>query len=466
MRTIDRIRSYIVTQQNAGLLKPGSRLKSCQDLMRECGGSYATVRTAMSKLQQEGLVDIRNGVGTFLAGGSPLAVRLNLNSAILPATKLQKLLDKFLAQTELNLEIEYHLHKQQASETGRLDFSMDTPEITITSYANSLHSHASLLTRFPDYPELLHNLRLIEPTDNHTVIPFCYFPYQMAFSRALLQRIGFPLERINCSFDWWEDYVTCCRRAGIVPVSAHWPTNSTIHFSNFLGPLLALIEYDKQNYCNRNPLFATQEGRRFLQIIKDTYLYRTAPDQQSFYGGKTGMAFMIGSWIMAQNHIPDWPDCQVDDLVIVPLMHCERRILPIHVNYLSVHLPDHLNADENKRIWALIKLLLSHDFQQDFCSQTGSCSVRGDIGASEYTWNADERGNEFFPASPDDLVVHTGRVFNESVLTALTLLAEDYLFYGADAEVTLQRMDEKKNLENTVPQIYHGMDAEVTLKNI
>jgi DNA-binding FadR family transcriptional regulator len=51
---------------HAGALKPGDRVPSEPELMREFGVSRTVVREAMSRLQASGLVDTRQGVGTFV----------------------------------------------------------------------------------------------------------------------------------------------------------------------------------------------------------------------------------------------------------------------------------------------------------------------------------------------------------------------------------------------------------------
>jgi len=74
MRTVERIGKYLETEKKAGRLQPGSRLPTYHELMKIGKGSYATVLTAMKKLQTEGIVEIRNGTGSFLAGGRTLKI--------------------------------------------------------------------------------------------------------------------------------------------------------------------------------------------------------------------------------------------------------------------------------------------------------------------------------------------------------------------------------------------------------
>src|SRR5437868_6597843 len=48
------------------VLKPGDKLPTEAEIMREWGVSRTVVREALSKLQAAGLVDTRHGVGTFV----------------------------------------------------------------------------------------------------------------------------------------------------------------------------------------------------------------------------------------------------------------------------------------------------------------------------------------------------------------------------------------------------------------
>jgi len=89
-----------VTQRiRAGELKPGQRVPPEPALMREFGVSRSVVREAVSRLQANGLVRTRHGVGSFVLApqpdGSPLA-------APDAALKLQQK----LAMLELRLSLE------------------------------------------------------------------------------------------------------------------------------------------------------------------------------------------------------------------------------------------------------------------------------------------------------------------------------------------------------------------------
>lgn len=61
-RVVDSVSSRI----QSGSLKPGDRVPSEPELVKEFGVSRTVVREAMSRLQASGLVETRQGVGTFV----------------------------------------------------------------------------------------------------------------------------------------------------------------------------------------------------------------------------------------------------------------------------------------------------------------------------------------------------------------------------------------------------------------
>lgn len=73
-----RIVDSVTERIQGGALKPGDRVPSEPELMREFGVSRTVVREAMSRLQASGLVETRQGVGTFVlappAAGPLLAI--------------------------------------------------------------------------------------------------------------------------------------------------------------------------------------------------------------------------------------------------------------------------------------------------------------------------------------------------------------------------------------------------------
>ena len=63
-----------------GQLKPGDKLPTESEIMRQLGVSRTVVREAISRLQASGLVETRHGVGTFVAQPSEKPIHIPLTS--------------------------------------------------------------------------------------------------------------------------------------------------------------------------------------------------------------------------------------------------------------------------------------------------------------------------------------------------------------------------------------------------
>lgn len=93
-------------------LRPGDRVPTEPELMREFGVSRTVVREAMSRLQASGLVSTRQGVGTFVL--EPSQARPLLTAAA-PNTRIRQV----LAMLELRISLESeaaHLAAQRRSD--------------------------------------------------------------------------------------------------------------------------------------------------------------------------------------------------------------------------------------------------------------------------------------------------------------------------------------------------------------
>lgn len=224
MKTIDRIRKYIKNQIDAGNIIPGSKLPSYRELGDICGGSYVTVRSAVVKLQNEGLVEIRNGSGTYLAGGKKLKIRLNINSSALPVKRMRRLLDKHLAETDLNLELDvYPLSGLNESQALKTEKAM----ISILQSGESINLPPVTLDKFSGYAKLAKMLKITDKIKSKIMLPFTTYNYQIGISQAVWRKVGFKQQRLDNDFNWWSKYASCCRQHGIYPVSQHWHPKTT-----------------------------------------------------------------------------------------------------------------------------------------------------------------------------------------------------------------------------------------------
>ncbi len=94
-----RIVDGVTERIQGGALKPGDRVPSEPELMREFGVSRTVVREAMSHLQASGLVETRQGVGTFVLAPPAVSPLLGVSSR---SVKLRQV----LAMLELRICLE------------------------------------------------------------------------------------------------------------------------------------------------------------------------------------------------------------------------------------------------------------------------------------------------------------------------------------------------------------------------
>jgi DNA-binding FadR family transcriptional regulator len=94
-----RIVEGVTARIRGGELQPGDRVPSEPELMREFGVSRSVVREAVSRLQASGLVETRQGVGTFVLAQPATPGLLNLGSRDLEVRRV-------LAMLELRISIE------------------------------------------------------------------------------------------------------------------------------------------------------------------------------------------------------------------------------------------------------------------------------------------------------------------------------------------------------------------------
>ncbi|OQA82356.1 MAG: Bacterial regulatory proteins, gntR family [Lentisphaerae bacterium ADurb.Bin242] len=447
MRTIDRIRKYIGEGIRNGSLRPGSRLPSCHEFMTLCSGSYATVRSSLARLQSEGLVQVENGVGTFLAGGDPLPVRLNVIPEALSIEKTRKLFERHLAGKNLNIDLEIcSSHELASQENYNRILGHTRAAITMFEDKKIFHLPQTQLSHFPDYGDLVSGLRIDDEQLSRIALPFCQTYFFMVASGKLMKKIGFSPDSIDSSFDWWEEYVEKCRKHRIHPMSLFWAPNTTSQFTALYGLFFSILGYEPEKLTDSSALFDSPGGRRFLKIINDIYFYPVVPDAESFYCGGSGMCPYVGNWFSVQNHLAERPDVAVDDPIIIPFGFGKRKIFPAGMMRLEAYLNGELKQDARNRVWALMKLMFSREFQLDYSNCSGLVSSRRNIAPSEYQWNR----NHFWDASiPEkgDLVIYGSNVFSQNVNTALTLLLEDYRMGFVSMDSILHRMDLKKSIE-------------------
>ena len=438
MRALDKIRKYIVEKKSSGLLAPGDRLPSYHEFMKIGNSSYATVLTAMKHLQREGLLDIRNGAGSYLSGGKVARVFVIHNQQVLPEEILRHLLEKHLRKTELNLSVEIQPREFLLSPEKYQKFiGEEQLAIVLSEQRQSILPKANL-SGFDDYASVAG----IYPGGDIFSLPFLFSLSGLAMNRSLVRKASFDPERINSTFSWWDEFVKTCRKHRILPVSMKWDERSTGSFRQCLSIFLALFHTGGKTPFPADFRFESENGRRFLRILRDQHYYNLNNRHGSFFCNEACMNFCTGTWISVQNGSPNRPDIHLDGVEPVPIIRNGKKIILSARYFLSAYFGKQAAVEERNRVWELMKLMSGHEFQLDFCNLSGMVSVRKDIGKNDYTWNRNGAWNPFFPEKKDSIVYET-EIFPERTVTALTLLLEDYLFYGADETTTLRRMDMK-----------------------
>jgi len=451
MKAIDKIRNYIRKQMKDGMLCPGDRLPSLRSIAEKTGTCYMTARSAIVTLGQEGIVDIKSRGGTFVSGAKPLKVCLNVVPTNVSIPDMHRLMEKYLAKANLHLELDIRPVEYMADPAVRGSIQKNFKAAVsirphMLTFDDLPHTPLHL---FPDYRKTAAPLERYWQMPGEDSLPFAFSTYQIGVNRKLLAKAGFKPENLSSDLLWWDQYAEAARKAGFEPASTEWSEGISASINNIVGPLLSLIPFDEKRYSGGQPLFATPEGQRFLRIIRDFY-YRGSDDMdpKSFQQNGAGLHFSIGSWITAQNRNPARPDKAVDDLLILPY----RNFIFYGGWDLSSYMRHDLSAEERNRIWALMKLMVSKEFQLDYCGRSGLISCRNDLEPTEYLWNRSGKWMEFFPA-PDTRMIAKESIFPAFSLYALTSLLENYLFYGENPEITAQRMDVKKKFYTiTIPE--------------
>ncbi len=447
MKIVDQIRGYVETGLNDGSLKPGSRLPSNHELARIFSITYNTARLSLQKLAREGLVEVKNGSGSYIAGASELKVLINLHPTSISFKEMHRLLKKHTANADLHLDFEFQAVEKLAEPNRIRDISQNYKA------ALSLHSDvvneqelpATLLSQFEDYHRVAGQLNDFSGSGRETALPFSCISYQMGVNRKLLAEAGYELTDLTLDFAWWDDFVAGCRQRGLIPASIDYVEMAARVFYNFIPLMLALMPYDERRYHGDGKLWNSPEGRCILQVAKDSeWISNILWDKRSFYQNGAVLNPFVGSWILVQNGVAERPDKRVDELAIVPYRNSGGRTpFLIHTEYLKAFMRPDMSIGEKKRVWELMKIMVSREFQLDYCGAAGLISARKGIYPGEYFWNRSGQGEAFFPKAGDP-VFSINELFTLTQRTAFSVLLENWKFFGSSAKETLLRLDDKK----------------------
>ena len=449
MRTIERIRNYLETEKKSGRILPGGRLPSYHELMKIGEGSYATVLTSMKKLQAEGLVEIRNGSGSFLAGGKTLKICISHTSSTISSETFAALLSRHAESAGLNMEFDVRDSvvssslnlKRMIQQYDALFFIQNQDQI----YAK--HVQPQLLFSFRECEQLLEPMEYSgKLMEFFPYLPFTHTVSQIGVNSGLLKKVGFSMEQLTPDFLWWNEFREACSKHRIAPIAMHWRESELFFMKYFFPLLLSFVPFERERYWGMKPLFTTDAGLHFLQLLKTMPFSKTFRESE-FYKNASVFQFALGSWIALQNNHPEWPQIKIRDLEIIPHRDAAgHKICYSATDCIGTFLRDDLSAADRGRLRELLSLLLSHEFQLEYCNKTGMLSFRREIAPTDYAWNKDGRWNAFFP-EPDSFICFSQEIFPDVLYSVLSSLLEGFLFYGIDLENTAKRMDDKKKFE-------------------
>jgi hypothetical protein len=146
-------------------------------------------------------------------------------------------------------------------------------------------------------------------------------------------------------------------------------------------------------------------------------------------------------------------DLKDDELKIIPYMHNGRIMYYFRQTTLSTYTREYLSDGEKHRLWELVKLILSRQFQLEMTDRLGIISVRRDIGPRDYSWNTRPDFNYFIP-QPGGLVIK-GNIIKDYIIFVFSTLIEQAVFFGADPGQILELCDRKLEFKN-------NFDAKIT----
>ena len=430
MTTIQKLRNYIVTEQEAGRLKPGDALPGLRRICNDLGCFYTTAQRAVKELGREGVLRIEHGRGAFLTGDKALEIDVAWQFDVIDPKVLREMLTRHAAERKLNLKLNLipansPVHEERPS----------LPRVSVD--AREIGSELNHLPGYKNWKKLLPGATLLH-------LPFTYSPHAVGVNLDLMDRIGYSVKRMGPGFGWFADYAEKADRAGFYPMSREYRMIPSLNWAQ--GILMELSEGNARKLTGKEPFFTTETGHRFLEIARNTVFYNasdTEPAKESFYRGGAGLAPLVGSWITAQNQSSFRPDIRVARLGFRNyLMPDGRRLLPVNRQPLSVRIPEDFDDARLARLAGLVDILLSREFQIEYCRLTGMLSERRDIEFSEY-FPMDEESRKLLPG-PDSVIFSFNELYSYPVMTMLQAMLESALEFPEHADSILKKMDTRR----------------------
>jgi len=439
MKTIDKLRQYLRDGLARGELHPGDKLPTYYSLIRQFDACYATIQNAMTRLAEEGLVEIVHGSGTFVAGGSPLRIVFIASQESILFSNFVKVLKKHLGQEEHHLEMEF-IPVSKMMDSGGHDKDV------VIQYGRSVDLELCDNSMQSVYEQLAGEYES-SGICGRSFFPCHYVSYQMGVNGRLLKQLHHTKKYFMPDFSWWEEFCGKCREAGIVPASLNCPRSGKSHIECFYGYLLSQFGGDDSIFRDDRQMFDTPVGEKMLRMLKDMNIYEYTSQKEiygRFYSNDAVMDLMVGNWIYSQNRDSNRPDICIDDLQVIPYRSGKKRVLPLERYGLSVKLPAEADASVKSRVEQLLRLLLSREFQRDWCNVNGMISLRRDLAPRDYDWNDNQHTQSFFKTS-EDLTFNMATLISPSTCACLSTILDFYNDYRISPGQVLKMMDIKKN---------------------
>ena len=448
---LSNVRTWLEKQIVSGKLKPGAKLPSIKELMEMFDISYMTVSRILAALSQEGLIETRRGSGSYLCGNKPLTVLICIASSMLPFERFHELLKQYTEQAELKIEFEFCCASAILDPDMRREIQERYAAVLSTSYVNENLPMLppALLSQFPDYRKVMADLKPVPGHSYDYALPFLEVVYQMGVNKKLLSEVGYEPEQLTGDFLWWEDFVRKCREKHLTPASMEYTKASWFLIQSFFSLLLTLLPYSREKYEGEEPMFNTLDGERFFRIVDEIeFLTPESPASRNFYQNGAVLSFSVGSWITVQNHALSHPEKAVDHLGIVAYRNQQgEKIVLVGPSSLRAFFRHDIRIDEKKRVWELMKIMVSREFQIALCSETGNVSPNRQVQPSDYRWNITPDAVNFIPGDSDH-IFYDSDLFALPQKVMLSIFLENYSFFNAPLKETLQRMDIKKVCKN------------------
>lgn len=451
MRTIEKIKRYILREKKLGRLKPGDRIQTYHEFMKMLGGSFATVQSAMKKLEGEGLVEIKNGVGVYLSGSSPLNIKLFMNPSHIDLEVMKEMIMRRVNDQNLYLNVEVldrgSLNGSEIQECKHLGGNEKVYIVEANPGLNFSISGLANLQGFDGFDEMADEIIDAPVIDKTVSLPFFAVNHQIGMNLRLLAKAGVDPETISGEdFSWHESVFRRCRERSVVPAVSYWNEYESwwIVFLNFLLYSMLLKEKNILPPYDCKPVYNTRSGREAFKILSGFDWIDSSKDKDNrrklfMYGG-AAVSFEEGSWFAV--HCRERSKEPIENFRLIPYSANGRKINYLRLACLQTYLAGNLTPDEKNRVFALLEILVSKDFQTEYCGKTGFLSVRKDFKASDYAWNIRPDFAAFIP-SEKDISIWYQQHMPARFSGLLTAYFDLYKFHGADLDLMLKCLDGK-----------------------